>query len=89
MNCNECKQPLEERRWCNNCDVYKFLEESKTIRYNKKLNILSKREKFRFKIYEICPNCKEIKDDGECIECDISYSECNKCKRPNFTSEEE
>ncbi|CAI2163985.1 1196_t:CDS:2 [Funneliformis geosporum] len=87
--CDECNQQLEGK-WCNNCDAYKFLEESKTIGYHKELHKLTKKERFQFRRYGICPNCKQLKVDYElCHECDKSYSECNKCRRPYVASGEE
>ncbi|CAG8443426.1 10933_t:CDS:2 [Funneliformis caledonium] len=87
--CDECNQPLGGN-WCNNCDAYKFLEESKTIGYHKELHKLNKNEKFQFRRYGICPNCKQLKVDYElCHDCDKSYRECNKCNRPYITSGEE
>jgi hypothetical protein len=64
---------------CKNCSSIKlydecapnrFLEESRIIGYNKKLDELSYDEKYQFQRYGICPDCKEL---------NTGYAWCNKC----------
>jgi len=64
-----------EEGWCNECDPNQFLEESKTIGCYKKLDELSSDEKFRFKFFSICPDCKQM---------NTGYVWCNKCDPGRF-----
>src|SRR6266542_1403699 len=82
MNCNKYNQKFEKE--------ISFIEESKTIGYQKKLNMLDENEKFQFTNHGICPNCREMKVLRlKCFNCKISFSECNKCERPYIISGEE
>jgi len=64
--------------WCNECDSNRFLEESKIIECSKKLEELSKDEKSRFKLYGICPDCKQM---------NTGYAWCNGCDPGRFLRE--
>ena len=64
--------------WCDERDTNRFLEESKIIGCFKKLDELSKDEKYRFKNYGICPDCKQM---------NTGYAWCNKCDPGRFLSE--
>src|SRR6266540_2877422 len=79
MYCFDCEKncPSEEG-WCNECDLNRFLEESKTIGCYKKLDELSKDEKYQFKNYGICPDCKQM---------NTGRAWCNKCDPGQFLRE--
>ncbi len=49
MYCDCKKKNAPKEGWCNECDPNRFLEESKIIWCYKKLDELSRDEKFRFK----------------------------------------
>src|SRR5688572_23590700 len=66
--CKDCKNFVGE--WCDKCVPNRFLEESRVIGCNKKLNELSSDERYRFKRNGICPYCKEM---------NTGRAWCNKC----------
>src|SRR6266498_2467338 len=59
-------------------DSNRFLKESKTIGCYKKLDELSRDEKYRFKNYGICHDCKQM---------NTGHAWCNKCDPGRFLRE--
>src|SRR6266498_637246 len=79
FKCHDCKKEYTfEEGWCNECDPNRFLGESKTIGCYKKLDELSKNEKYRFKYYGICLDCKQM---------NTGRFWCNKCDPGRFLRE--
>src|ERR1041385_391157 len=91
LRCHGCKQSYSlkyhDSSWCNDCDAKRFLDEG--IEYCKKINELTNYEKWQFKTFGFCHNCKQLKIDELCNVCNSlefkrkyliqKYGQCNEC----------
>src|ERR1043166_7089635 len=87
--CHRCNQSYLRKydSWCNDCDAKRFLDEG--IEYCKKINELTNYEKWQFKTFGFCHNCKQLKIDKLCNVCNSlefkkkyliqKYGQCNEC----------
>ena len=89
LTCHGCNKSYSFKydSWCNDCDAKRFLDEG--IEYCKKINELTNYEKWQFKTFGFCHNCKQLKIDELCNVCNSlefkrkyliqKYGQCNEC----------